>query len=90
MIIYNLRYKDGRNKNNLQKKKKKKKQNKTKLDQKDERLESTAVQTYQYRLQGREWDDDKIDKDSGGYSKVPKLVTAVHLSSLIGQAKIHF
>ena len=90
MIIYNLRYKDGRNKNNLQKKKKKKKKQKTKLGKKDERLESTAVQTYQYRLQAREWDDDKIDKDNGGYSKVPKLVTAVHLSSLIGQVKIHF
>ena len=87
MIIYNLRYKDGRNKNNLQKKNKKQK---TKLGQKDERLESTAIQTYQYRLQGREWDDDKIDKDSGGYSKVPKSVTAVHLSLLIGWAKIHF
>ena len=50
MIIYNLRYKDGRNKNNLQKKKKKKKKQKTKnkkqktkLGKKDERLESTAV-----------------------------------------------
>ena len=44
MIIYNLRYKDGRNKNNLQKKKKtKNKKQKTKLGKKDERLESTAV-----------------------------------------------
>ena len=31
MIIYNLRYKDGRNKNNLQKKKKNKKNKKQNL-----------------------------------------------------------